>query len=192
MKCLLLAGLTAILPLGTMWGAEPGDRLRRELDMVARVATVMVDGDVARRIQTERSKEYFVKEHPTDRWFAADNYDVNHEEFIRTKKTLIRLSRLTPFPCDVNLWMPVPAETPRIHVVIRNVHEMSQFWPWGALHQETPEEMRKVLDTGERVTVSKDGGMVSVLAPVYDSLGDIVGLVEVVGRREADEQENVK
>jgi hypothetical protein len=33
--------------------------------------------------------------------------------------------------------------------------------------------------------------MTSVLAPVYDSLGDIAGLVEVVGRDRPDPQENV-
>jgi DNA-binding IclR family transcriptional regulator len=43
-------------------------------------------------------------------------------------------------------------------------------------------EMQKVFETGERVTVRKRPGMTSVLAPVRDSLGDVVGLVEVVGR----------
>ena len=35
-------------------------------------------------------------------------------------------------------------------------------------------------------------GMVSVLAPVYDSLGDIAGLVEVVSQAGRDPRENVK
>jgi hypothetical protein len=34
--------------------------------------------------------------------------------------------------------------------------------------------------------------MISVLAPVYDSLGDIVGLVEVVSQARPDPRENVK
>lgn len=191
-RLVLLCGVIALGVASLAVSAEPPAQLTEELKEVARVASVMVDGDVAKRIQTERSAEYFIKEHPTDRWFASDNYDVDHEAFIRTKKTLIRLSRLTSYPCDVNLWLPVEAETPTIHIVIRNVHEMSQFWTWGDLHQETPEEMQRVLETGEQVTVSKDGAMVSVLAPVYDSLGDIVGLVEVVGRQEENEQENVK
>ena len=36
------------------------------------------------------------------------------------------------------------------------------------------------------------GLAVSVLAPVYDSLGDIAGLVEVVSRLTPDPRENVK
>ena len=109
-----------------------------------------------------------------------------------TKKTLMRLSRLAKNPCDVNLWMPVETTPRRIQILIRNVNEMSQFWTWGALHQEMFPEMEKVLRTGERVAVRKRAGMASVVAPVYDSLGDIVGLVEVVGRLASDSHENVK
>ncbi len=87
--------------------------------------------------------------------------------------------------------MPLP-EKNKIHVVIRNVNEMSQFWPWGALFQDTPEPMRKVLATGERVTVKLRPQMVSVLAPVRDSLGDIIGILEVIATQKADAHENVK
>lgn len=163
-----------------------------ELDRVARAASVMVDGDVCQRIVTERAMGYLVKEDPRDPYLGSDNYDVDHEAFITTKKTLIRLSRLVDFPCDVNLWMPLPGVSGRVHIVIRNANEMSQFWRWGALHQETPAPMRRVLETGERVTVAESPGWISVLAPVRNSLDDIVGLVEVVSRARPDPRENVK
>jgi hypothetical protein len=167
--------------------SPPGD-----LDEVARVASVMVDGDVCRRIQTPRSLEYLLKQDKRDRWLGSDNFDVHHEAFIQTKKTLMRLARLCRQPCDVNLWMPLPTSPPRIQILIRNVRELSQFWTWGVMHQEMPLEMQRVLDTGERATVRKRPGMVSVLAPVRDSLGDIVALVEVVAQASADPRENVK
>ena len=170
----------------------PVSSLTKDLDMVARTASVMVDGDVCKRIQTERSVGYILKQHPKDPWFASDNFDVNHAAYIQTKKTLIRLSHLVSFPCDVNLWMPIPATPPRIQILVRNVNEMSQFWNWGDLHQEIPVEMKRVLSGEGRITVTRRPGMVSVLAPVYDSTGDIVGLVEVVGRETKDPQENVK
>jgi len=69
---------------------------------------------------------------------------------------------------------------------------MSQFWEWGALHQEMFPPMQQVFDTGKRVTVTSKPGWISVLAPVHDSLGDIVGLVEVVARQAPDPRENVK
>jgi hypothetical protein len=55
-----------------------------------------------------------------------------------------------------------------------------------------PPEMKRVLDTGQRVTVRRRPGMISVLAPIYDSMGDAVGLVEVVGQTSPDPRENVK
>lgn len=173
-------------------GLGAADPLAAELDAVARTATVMVDGDVARRIPTARSAAGLLKQHPRDPWAASDNYDVDHAAFIATKKTLIRLSRLCTAPCDVNLWMPVPTKPPRVQIVIRNSLELSQFWTWGALHQEMFPEMQRVLESGQRVTVERRAGMISVLAPVVDSLGDRVGLVEVVSQRRLDPQENVK
>jgi hypothetical protein len=168
------------------------DPLAAELDQIARTATAMVDGDVVRRIQTPRSVATMLDKNPRDQWAAADNYDVDHAAFIATKKTLIRLSRLCTATCDVNLWLPVPGAPDRIHIAIRNVNEMSQFWRWGDLHQPMPAEMKVVLDTGRRQLVRRRPGMASVLAPVYDSLGDIAGLVEVVTAPKANPQENVK
>jgi hypothetical protein len=163
----------------------------RPLEDVAAIATVMVDGDLARRIETPRSVESALKKDPKDPWAASDNYDVDHASFNAMKKTLIRLARLCQATCDVNLWMPVRGVADRVQVVIRNVNEMSQFWPWGALNQPMPPEMKQVLDTGRQLTVRKRPGMVSVLTPVYDSLGDVVGLVEVVSMAKPDPQENV-
>jgi len=178
-------------------GASPlllaqADERTKELDRVAQVATAMVDGDVCKRIQTPRSIQFLLKTDPRDPWLASDNYDVDDVAFIQTKKTLMRIARLCPNACDANLWMQVASNPSRIQIMIRNVYEMSGFWRWGDLHQETPAEMRRVLDTGERVTVRRNSGMISVLTPVYDSLGDIVALVEVVSQAKRDLRENVK
>jgi len=159
---------------------DAGERRRVELDEVARVASVMVDGDLCRRIMTPRALERMRTPDPRDQWSAGDNFDVHHEPYIRTKKTLMRLARLVSYPCDVNLWMPFQDRPDRIQILIRNAHELSQFWPWGALDQPMIPEMKQVLENGARVTVRRKPGMISVLAPVRDSLGDIVGLVEVV------------
>jgi hypothetical protein len=105
---------------------------------------------------------------------------------------LIRISRLISFPADANLWMPIPGQPDKIRVVIRNANELSQFWPWGALYQNMIPEMKTVLDTGKRITVAQKPGWVSVLAPVTDSLGDIVAVVEVASQRNLDSHENVK
>jgi hypothetical protein len=163
-----------------------------ELDRVAHIASVMIDGDVCRRIPTDRSEQYMVKIDPRDPWVAGDNYDVDPQAFTATKKTLMRLAKLCREQCDVNLWMPVSGKPTQVQIVIRNVFEMSQFWTWGALTQDMPPEMKTVFDSGERATVQRRTGMTSVLAPVYDCGGDVVGLVEVVAQNHRDQHENVK
>jgi hypothetical protein len=188
-----LCSMTTLLAAVSGLAQQPATgELGRDLVRVARVASVMVDGDTCRRIQTKRSQEYMLREDPRDKWAASDNYDVQHEPFIQTKKTLMRLARLCLQPCDVNLWMPVAGEASQVQIVIRTTNEMSQFWRWGALSQEMPPEMRAVFTKGERVSVTVRPGMLSLLAPVSDSLGDIVGLVEVVSQAQPDPRDNVK
>jgi hypothetical protein len=168
------------------------DRFASELDNAARVASVMVDGDACRRIVTSRAMDYLLRTDGADRFLASDNYEVNYNAFDAVKKTLIRISRLVSFPADANLWMPISGHPGKVRIVIRNANELSQFWPWGALYQDMIPEMKIVLATGHRVTVKQKPGWVSVLAPVSDSLGDIVAVVEVASQRQFDRQENVK
>jgi hypothetical protein len=179
-----------ILAAGVACAAE--DRFAAELEDAARVASVMVDGDQCRRIVTPRAMEYMFRKDPRDRFVAGDNYEVNYQAFDAVKKTLIRLSRLVSFPADATLWMPIPGHPDKIRVVIRNGNELSQFWPWGALYQDMIPEMKRVLETGQRATVANKPGWVSVLAPVTDSLGDVVAVVEVASQRQLDPHENVK
>jgi hypothetical protein len=187
MKRLLLIVLLA-LPLR----ATDTETLERDLNQIARVAAVMVDGDVCQRIVTPRALEHIFHSDPRDQYAAGDNYDVDDLAFIATKKTLMRLAQLVDYPVDVNLWMPLQANPPRIEIVIRNRYEMGQFWEWGQLEQEMPAAMRKVLKTGHVAVATEKPGYVSVLAPVRNSLGDIVGLTETVSRITPDARENVK
>ena len=181
--CLVL-GVTAV-------AAEPAT-LAAQLDEVARVASVMVDGDVCERIVTKRARERLLNVDPRDQWAAADNFGVDHPSYILIKKTLIRLAQLGPPHSDVNLWMPVDGKTERVQILIRNVNEISQFWRWGDLHQAATPEMKELLRTGKRRTVVGKNGFVSVIAPVSNSLGDIVGFVEVVSQTNYDPSGNVK
>src|SRR5262245_45647987 len=93
-RCLLLALVAFNLSAIGYAQSQTRESMMRELEEVAHVATVMVDGDVCQRIMTERAlKKLFVID-PEDRWAGSDNFDVNPEPFIQTKKTLMRLSTL--------------------------------------------------------------------------------------------------
>ena len=125
-------------------------RLERDLNEIARVATSMVDGDICEHIVTERALRYMSHPDPRDQYADGDNYDVDDDAFIRTKKTLIRLASLADYPVDVNLWMPLKGDPPRVQVVIRNKYEMSQFWDWGKLNQPMFPAMKTVLKRESR------------------------------------------
>ena len=170
----------------------PADDVATALERVARVATAMIDGDVCKRIETTRSRSFALKKDPRDPWAASDNYDVNDAAFTAVKKTTMRIATLCDVQCDVNVWMPLASDPSRIQVVVRNVHEISLFWPWGALNQEMPAEMKAVLGTQRPVSVLKKGGYRAVLTPIFDSLGDVVGVAEVAARTPPDPRENVK
>jgi hypothetical protein len=113
---LLLASSPTVRPAQP--APAPAPDLPAQLDEVARVGSVMVDGDVCQRIVTERALTYMFKVDARDQWLAGDNYDVDDTAFIAVKKTLLRLSHLAPFHADVNLWMPIKGHADKIRVVI--------------------------------------------------------------------------
>jgi hypothetical protein len=194
MKAVSLIGIFmfAIFGIAKLSPEEAPSKMQKELDIVAHVGSAMVDGDICQKIVTQRARELMFASDPRDRFLAGDNYDVDDVAFNTVKKTLIRLSHLSSFPADVNLWMPIEGHAGKIQLVIRNKNEMSQFWNWGELYGDIVPQMETVLKTGQRVTVTNTPGWISVLAPVYNSLGDVVGLIETVSQVKMDAHENVK
>ena len=194
MKTVSLIGIFmfAILGIAKLSPEEAPSKMQKELDIVAHVGSAMVDGDICQKIVTQRARDLMFASDPRDRFLAGDNYDVDDVAFNTVKKTLIRLSHLSSFPADVNLWMPIEGHAGKIQLVIRNKNEMSQFWNWGELYGDMVPQMETVLKTGQRVTVTNKPGWISVLAPVYNSLGDVVGLIETVSQVKVDAHENVK
>jgi len=196
MKILYLIVLSVSFTFATVGipklSPEASVAMQKELEDVARVGSVMVDGDVCQKIVTEQAKGFLFATDPRDRFLAGDNYDVDDVAFNTVKKTLTRLSHLASFPADVNLWMPIEGHPGKIQLVIRNRNEMSQFWNWGELYGDMIPQMETVLKTGQRVTVTNKPDWISVLAPVYNSLGDVVGLIETVSQVKVDAHENVK
>ena len=188
---ILLGGLT--LGEASLFAQQrTKELLARDLEEVARIASVMIDGDICERIMTPRALQKMFAVDPNDRWAGSDNFDVNHEPYVQTKKMLMRLAKLVPYPVDCNLWMPFKQDPKKIQILIRNRYEMSQFWEWGVLFQDQTPKMAEVLATGKPQTIVQTGDFVSVLTPVFNSLGDSVGFVEVVSRLQPNPQEHVK
>ena len=184
---ILLGATLLLVPAIPISGEErPSVSIERDLDEIGRVATIMLDGDLSQKIMTQRALDKMFTVNPKDRWAGSDNFDVNSDPYIQIKKTLIRLSHLVDYPVDCNLWMPFAENPTKIQILIRQRNELSQFWKWGDLYQDIPTEMQEVLQTGIRRAVFKRSDLVSVLAPVFNSLGDIIGIVEVVSRKQPE------
>ncbi len=162
---------------------EPKEKTLHALKEAARVAGVMIDGDEARRIITERARHYIANPDPTYSFLSADYYDVDHVAFLRMKKTLLRLERLLPFPCNASLWLLLEEPPDHVTVVVQN-GSLHRYWRWAEEKRRMEPEMAECVRKGA-VTVAPlnhPSRTLTVLAPVRDSLGDVVGLAELTAR----------
>ena len=150
------------------------------LSEAARVASVMIDGDRARRIITERAMHYIAHPDPEHRFLSGDYYDVDHDSFLRMKKTLLRLERLLGFVCSTALWMPVEGLAGSVTLAVQN-GSVHRYYRFGQEKLELPAEMSQCLETGRTVLAPLEhpSQTITVLAPVFDSLGDVAGVVEL-------------
>jgi len=131
------------------------------------------------RIITPSAMSALAHPDPEYRFMAGDAYDVDHEAFTWMKKTLLRLERLIDFCCSASLWVPVPGLEGFVTLAVQN-GSVHRYYRFGAEKMAAPPEMRRCLDEGQ-VVVAPSGpppGALTVLAPVSDSLGDPVAVVE--------------
>lgn len=173
------------------WQAAPAavpdgaDPIYRVLHEIARCVTCMVDGEVVKEIVTSRAQEKAFAIDPRDKWAAGDNWDYNHEPFLRTKQALTRATYLAPGLVACNLYMPAMVDPTKWQFVMNTVYGGKQMMtevPSNAVAGDPSPELVQVFKTGQRLEVSKRQGEYSVLTPVYDSLGQITAVVEVFTR----------
>jgi len=146
---------------------------------IARVASGVFDGEDCGTVLTPRAMEYLAAGAvPGNKYAVGDNIDYDAPRFEQAKKLLIRLQRLAPEGLEVQciLWAPVTGTSDKV------VQEVFNGGPtrWGlstdAVDIKPP--MKQVMETGEPVEVT-DGDVLSILAPVRDSLQDVAGFIEV-------------
>ncbi|HTL51426.1 MAG TPA: hypothetical protein VL860_02500 [Planctomycetota bacterium] len=157
--------------------------LENDLKSLAVLAGPLMDGDECHAVLTKRSYETMWAIDPRDQWAAMDNYDYDEDIAIRVKKQLIRLARTRGYKADCNLWLDCPEKKNTVQCVIKNVNNCCPYAPWGALYQDTPAVIQQALK-GEVSCGSTDGNWVSAFAPIKNSMGDIVGVVECSSRVE--------
>ena len=116
---------------------------------------------------------------PQFRFLSSDYYDVDHTTFLRMKKTLLRLERLLPFECNTTLWVKVRGLEDHVTVAVQN-GSLHRYWQWAEEKRPLEGEMAECITSGEAVEAPTDHSShtLTVLAPVRNSLDDVVGLVE--------------
>jgi len=162
-------------------GAAQARRMLKTLGEVARVASVMVDGDEARRIITERAMKYLAApSDPRHRFLSGDYYDVDLAAFLRMKKLLMRLECLADFKCGAKLWVKVEGLADHLTLAVQQ-GSAGRYYTFGQEKLRAEGELAECLGTGQvtAAPLEHPSRTVTVLAPVRDSLGDVVGLVEL-------------
>jgi len=146
---------------------------------IARVASGVFDGEDCGTLLTERAMKFLAAGAvPGNKYAVGDNIDYDAPRFERAKKLLLRFQRLAPDGLEVQciLWAPVTGTSDKV------VQEIFNGGPtrWGlstdAVDIKPP--MKQVMETGEPVELT-DGDVLTVLAPVRDSLQDVAGFIEV-------------
>ena len=153
-----------------------------ELVRLGEIASGILDGEEVKHIISTEAMHYIVNPDPDHRYLAGDYYDVEGELFLRTKKLLLRVERLGQVPVDSSVWVPVPVSPPAVTVAVHNGVN-HRYYTFGQETLPTPEAMRQVFESGTIGRIGPDEGeqkarMATALAPVRDSLGDVVGIAE--------------
>jgi hypothetical protein len=161
--------------------ADTAPEVRAVLREIARVASIIFDGELCREIVTERAWKSLGNVDPNDPYVASDNYDVEHAPFIAAKKMLLRLERLAPTKIAVQcaLWVPVPTFPGEMALIIWN-RRLSRWWKGRPWHVPATPEMTAAMTTGQLQDVpDDDSGVTTVIAPLRDSFKDVSGFIEV-------------
>jgi hypothetical protein len=157
-----------------------------ELARIATVAAGILDGEEAKQIITADAMRHIAEPDAQHRFLSMDHYDVDHDHFLGMKKLLMRIERLANVEVNASLWVPVPGQD-QVTIALQNGPH-HRFYDFGMQQKDTPAEMRSVFETGEVVAVasSDDDSYATALAPVRDSLGDVVAVAEFTAPLDPD------
>jgi hypothetical protein len=156
------------------------------MDEAARVASAMVDGEEALRIVSEKAAHHVANPDPKFRSLAGDYYDVDHATFLRMKKVLLRLRRLMDFRCNVVLWVALEALDGKVTAVVNN-GTLSRWYQFGRSTVPTEGVLAECMSSGKAVRADAEDELefLTVATPVFDSLGDTVGVIELTAQHPA-------
>lgn len=155
------------------------ETIRTELTRLAEITAGLVDGEDVKAIITDGAMYHIQNPDAKHRFLSMDHYDVDHATFLRVKKLLMRIERLTDVVWNASVWLRLPGTDEVTAALLNGAHH--RYYKFGQQQRAMPDEMRRAFETGQ-VTPAPSGPddrQVTVLAPVRDSLQDVVAVVEL-------------
>ena len=156
-----------------------------DLARVAEIAAAILDGEEIARIVEPKAMHHIAHPDPDFRFLSSDYYDVDHGRFLRTKKLLMRLERMARAAVHSCAWVRVEGAD-AVTLAVQNGPD-HRYYNFGSERMPTPPEMDEVFRTGRvvRVSAGQEDPLATALAPVRDSLGDVVAVAEFTSRLES-------
>ncbi len=142
------------------------------LAQVARLGQIFIDGDLLGRVFTEQGRA----------WTSGDDIDFDHDTFIELKKLVLRLESAPAdgAPVYVNLWRQRPDDAGKGEVAVAGMKtsplSVDERGRTGVVPM--PRALRGAILNQRTGSESHPSGVVSVFAPLYDSLHHVAGAVE--------------
>ena len=160
------------------------DEVLAELARLGEIASGLIDGEEVKAIVLPSAMEQIIEPDPNHPYMAGDSFDVDMEVFLRVKKLLLRIERLGELEVDSSVWIPVRGRD-EATVILHN-GTRHRWYIFGQLKLATPPELREVFESGRIRLVPPGEGdtLATALAPIRDSLGDVIGAVELTTQLE--------
>jgi len=145
---------------------------KARLTEIARLAQIFIDGDLLGRLYTDQGNA----------WTNGDDIDFHHEPFIALKKVVLRLESAAAdgAPVYVNVWRQRPDDSSKGEVSVAGMKvsplSIGDRGRTGVVPM--PRALRGAILNQRTGSESHPSGVVSVFAPLYDSLHHVAGAVE--------------
>ena len=153
-------------------------KMLEELTRLAEIAAGVIDGEEVRGIITPRAMYYILNPDPSHQYLVGDYFDVDPERFLRVKKLMIRIARLSELLISSGMWQVI-GDGARVTVAPQNGAQQ-RWYRFGENVMDIPPEMAEVARTGQvkALPVADGDRQATALAPIRDSLGDVVAVCE--------------
>ncbi len=175
-------GVQLLAPPGTpLHGplpAEPDRRetaLRERLQEIARVADLILDKDAARDMVLPLSRIEI----------SPDDYNVDGPLFDQVKVQLLKVELLTDLPISTGLRRESLDQETVLDLMMAGSRYPVHLVGWDRYQTAITPGIRAALDGGIGHEESADGRCLSQFTPLVDSMGDVIGLLQLcVDRRQ--------